>query len=487
MSDLKLAHITFASASFAAESIRRGDITSFELTRHILRRIDRYNPSINAVITIMREEALASAKAADESLKEGSLRGALHGVPITIKDCFEISSVKTTAGSPSRSDYIPRNDSIAVAKLREAGAVIIGHTNVPIMAGDWQSYNAIFGTTNNPWDLERTPGGSTGGGAAALAAGMSFMSLGSDVGGSIRIPAHFCGVYGHRSSINLVSLEGHIPSPPYHPQILWAAGPLARSAEDLKLSLKILGGPAPEESKAYSWTLPLPRGNCLSDYRLGFVIDHVACPLAKDVKNVMLDAVEKLRREGLDIEEGWPEGLDPLEEYDTYRFLMASIYAGFLKDDEYEDKRRQSMIQDGSYESISARSWTAPHKHFQDALKKRMKSRIIWQDYFKTHDAFMLPVSFIPAFSHEHSQPFWNRRLATLQGPRKYEELYFWISFATLPGLPVTVAPIGLSPGGLPVGVQIIGPHLEDATPIDVATKMTDVTGGFKPPPGFKN
>jgi amidase len=335
--------------------------------------------------------------------------------------------------------------------------------------------------------LERTPGGSTGGGAASLAAGISFFSLGSDVGGSIRIPAHFCGTYGHRPSVNVVSLKGHIPSPPYSPQIFWAAGPLARNAEDLKLGLEILGGPTPEESKAYGWTLPPERENYLSDYRLGYVIDHEACPLAKDVKDVMLNAVNKLRKEGLDIEEGWPEGVDPIEEYNTYRFLMASIYAGFLKDEEYEEMQKASMTRDGSYESTLAWAWTAPHKHFQEALKKRMKARVVWQNYFKTHDAFILPVSFISAFAHDHSQPYWNRRLSTLQGQRKYEELFFWVSFATLTGLPSTVAPIGLSSEGLPVGMQIIGPYLEDATPIDIASKIVKLFGGFKLPRDFIN
>ena len=479
-----------SSASEAARAIREREITSSEITEHILKRIDLYNPKLNAIVTLMRKEALERASAADEALRRGEWWGPLHGVPITIKDCFEVSGVRTTAGSPSLKDHVPKNDAVAVARLRAAGAVILGHTNVPIMAGDWQSYNKVFGTTNNPWDLERTPGGSTGGGAAAVAAGLSFLSLGSDIGGSIRIPSHFCGLYGHKPTLNIVPLRGHIPPPPGNPPgpppYLPVAGPLARSAEDLKIALEILGGPDAEDAKAYKWTLPPARGTRLSDYRLGYVLDHSACPVSSDVKHVMKMAVEALDGRVGALEEGWPPGVDPVEQYTTYRFLLASTAAQSLKDDEYEEKRRQAQDQDGSYEPIIANAWTAPHKHFQTADRERMTARALWQESFETHDAFLLPVSFLPAFPHDHRYPFWNRRLPTSEGPRRYEDLLFWISFATLTGLPVTVAPVGRTKDGLPVGIQIIGPYLEDATPIDVAAKMVEFIGGYRPPDDYE-
>lgn len=487
---MELSGLVFSSASEAARAIRERRITSMELTEHILERIELYNARINAIVTLMREEALKRARAADEALRRVELWGPLHGVPITVKDCFEVSGVRTTAGSPSLKDHVPEHDAVAVARLRGAGAIILGHTNVPIMAGDWQSYNKVFGTTNNPWDLERTPGGSTGGGAAAVAAGLSFLSLGSDIGGSIRVPSHFCGVYGHKPTLNVVPLRGHIPpppgSPPGPPPYLPVAGPLARSAEDLKIALEVLGGPDAEDAKAYKWTLPPARGASLSDYRLGYVLDHPACPVSSDIKRVMKAAVEALHGRVGVLEEGWPPGVDPVEQYTTYRFLLASNAAQSLIDDEYEEKRRQAQDQDGSYEPIIARAWTAPHKHFQAEDGKRMAARALWQEFFETHDAFLLPVSFLPAFPHDHSHPFWNRRLPTPEGPRRYEELLFWISFATLTGLPATVAPIGRTRDGLAVGIQIMGPYLEDATPIDVAAKMSEVTGGFRSPEGYQ-
>ncbi|MFW9812521.1 MAG: amidase family protein, partial [Candidatus Thorarchaeota archaeon] len=204
----------FSSAIEVARAIQRGEVSSLELTNRILERIEIYNPSLNAVITLIRDDALDRARAADEALAKGELWGPLHGVPCSVKDTLEMANVLTTAGSPKLATHIPKRDAEVVKRIREAGAVIIGHTNVPPMAGDWQSYNEIFGTTNNPWDHKLTPGGSTGGGAAALAAGLSYLSIGSDWGGSIRIPAHFCGVYGHKPSLNVVPMHGHIPPPP---------------------------------------------------------------------------------------------------------------------------------------------------------------------------------------------------------------------------------------------------------------------------------
>jgi amidase len=478
-------YLAFSSACEAAEAIRRGDVTSVQLVEIILDRIDRFNPALNAVVTLLREEALAVAGEADEALVRGEVWGPLHGVPITIKDCFKTAGVRTTVGSRRFSDYLPEEDAVAVARLRAAGAVIMGHTNVPVRAGDWQSYNKIFGTTNNPWDHGRTPGGSTGGGAAAVAAGLSFFSLGSDVGGSIRVPATFCGVYGHKPSVNVVPLEGYIPASPYSPQLLYVAGPLARSAEDLRLAMEILGGPDTEEAVAYSWSLPPERGSCLTDYRLGYALDHPRCPLSSDVREVMVAALDSLRGEGVDLAEGWPDGIDPVEQYDNYRFLFGSMYARLLKDNAFEETRRRALDQDGNYEAIRDLALTAPHKRFHRALKERMEAREAWMRYFESRDGFLLPVSFLPAFPHDQSQPFYERVLSTPEGPRRYEDLMFWISFATLAGLPATVAPIGRTGEGMPVGVQIVGPYLEDATPIDVAAKMARVVGGFEPPEGY--
>lgn len=481
--------LDFASALAAARAIRRGEVSSVELTTRMLERIERFNPQLNAIVILTQNEALARARAADEARARDEWWGPFHGVPCTVKDTFETAGVRTTAGAPFLSHHVPAKDAAVVARLRAAGAVILGKTNVPLMAGDWQSYNAIFGTTNNPWDVTRTPGGSTGGGAAALAAGLTYLSVGSDIGGSIRVPAHFCGVYGHKPTLNVVPLRGHIPpppgGPPSPPPSLPVAGPLARSASDLKAALEVLGGPDAEEATAYRWSLPPARGSRLSEYRMGVVLDDPLCPVSSDVGEVMAEAIEVLRRAGATVGEGWPKGVVPADQYDTYLYLLNSRFAFRLRDDQIEEVRQRAANQDGTYQAKRALARTAPHKHFLAADSRRMAARAVWQEYFHTHDAFLLPTAFVPAFPHDHSANVDNRVLTTPKGPRQYLDLLFWISFATLTGLPATTAPIGLTRDGLPVGLQIIGPYLEDATPIDLAGKLADVIGGFRPPKGY--
>ena len=298
----------------AADAIRRGEISSVELTTRMLDRIARFNPKLNAIVTLTADAALARAKAADEARGRGEWWGRFHGVPCTVKDTLETAGVRTTAGSPQYASHVPTRDAPIVARLRAAGMVILGKTNVPPMAADWQSANPIFGASNNPWDVTRTPGGSTGGGAAALAAGLTFLEPGSDIGGSIRIPASFCGVYGHKPTLNVIPHRGHIPPPPgllVPPPAMPVVGPLGRSAADLLAAMEVLGGPDGDDARAYRWTLPPARSTRLTDYRLGFVLDDPACPVASDVREVLARAIDGLRRTGVKLEEGWPAGRQP--------------------------------------------------------------------------------------------------------------------------------------------------------------------------------
>jgi amidase len=480
--------LDFASALEAARAIGRGDVSSAELTRRMLDRTKRHNPRLNAIVTLTEDAALARAKAADEARARGEWWGPFHGVPCTVKDTFEVAGVRTTAGSPTLANHVAARDAVVVARLRRGGAVILGKTNVPLWAGDWQSYNAIFGASNNPWDLGRTPGGSTGGGAAALAAGLTYLEPGSDLGGSIRVPAHFCGVYGHKPTLGAVPLRGHVPPPPGVPdvpQLLPVAGPLARSAADLRAAMEVLGGPDEADARAYRWALPAARGTRLGEYRIGFVLDDPRCPVSPDVGEVLARAIDGLGKAGVTLEEGWPKGVVPAEQYDTYFFLLSSMFAFRAQDDRIDELRQRAATQDGSYRAKQAFAWTAPHKHYTAANARRMAARAVWQDYFWTHDAFLLPTAFVPAFPHDHSPNMLDRVLATPKGPREYLDLLFWISFATLAGLPATTAPVGSTRDGLPVGIQIVGPYLEDATPIDVAGRLADVVGGFRPPKGF--
>jgi amidase len=481
--------LTFASALEAASAILKREVSSLELTQELIDRIDRFNPAINAIVTLTREAALERARAADQALARGEVWGPFHGVPITIKDTYEVQGVRSTAGAPQYADHIPERDATVVTRMRAAGAVILGKTNTPTMAADVQTYNDVFGQTNNPWNPDLTCGGSTGGGAAALAAGLTYLSMGSDIGGSIRTPAGFCGVYGHKPTIDVVSREGHIPPPiadrPVPPATLAVAGPLARSAADLRAALQIVGGPDSPHSIAYQWTLPPARKKALSEYKIGYVMDDPLCPVVPEVRAVHENAIDALRKAGADLHEGWPVGVDPNDQYRTYFYLLMAQVAEHLPPEQVDFLRRAAGTGAESMLALRSKAWSDTHVGFKEAEHKRMAARQLWQSYFQDFDAFLMPVTFVPAFPHDHSRIEF-RMLNTSLGRRTYLDLFFWISFASLTGLPATSAPVGRTPDGLPVALQIVGPFLEDATPIDIAERLAGLIGGFTPPPGYE-
>lgn len=480
----------FGTASEAIRAIRSGAISSRELVEHTYKRIKQFNPKVNAFITLLEEPALAQARQADEALARRKSCGPLHGLPILIKDSFETAGIRTTSGSKTLENYIPKEDAVAVGRLRAAGGIIVGKTNLPEFAGDVQTYNQVAGTTNNPWDDRRTPGGSTGGGAAAIAAGFGVLELGSDIGGSIRTPCHFCGVYGHKTSLNIVPRAGHIPPPPGRvaPVIdLGVFGPLARSAQDLALELEIIAGPDSAKAVAYRWKLPPPRRSSLKQYRVGYVLDDPFCPLTPEVAEVHAQAIERLRWSHVELTEGWPAGVDPQKTCDNYFLLLEAFFSTSTTEEQLTLCRNSLESPWAYYAKMRLQGATCSHRDWLAWSALRLKSRTAWQEYFQTHDAFLMPECFTAAFPHNHELSFYERTIPTSQGPRLYGDALRWISFATLAGCPATIAPIGRTKDGLPVGIQIVGPYLEDATPINLAGLMVDIVGGFEPPPGFSS
>jgi amidase len=478
--------LPFASAIDAARAIRDGEISSLELTRLMFERIERYR-SLNAVVTVMQDEALERARAADDARAKRQSWGPLHGVPCTVKDAFDTIGVRTTVGVSALKDYVAATDAVVVERLRRAGAIQLGMTNVPPLLRDYQSANPVFGRTNNPWNLERTPGGSTGGGAAALAAGLGYLSIGSDLAGSIRIPAHFCGVYGHKPSYGVIPERGHIPplpaDRPAPPSGLNVVGPLARTAEDLTLAMEVLGGPDADTAIAYKWSLPPARRKQLAEYRVGYVVDDPFCPVTSEVRSVLASTVDALRKAGTPVREGWPTGIDAMEQWHTYYFLLLSaMAAGEVPDEALPDIRKQAESSNDWRDAALVSAVTSPHKVFLQMQRRQLQARAAWQEYFREYDVFLMPVAFIAAFPHEDRPP---SRLRTADGERPYSDLEAWMALPTLSGLPVTVAPVGRNSSGLPVGIQIVGPYLEDATSIDFAARMADVVGGFVAPQGY--
>src|SRR5499433_973014 len=321
--------IAFASALRAAEAIRSKEVSSVELTRLIFERIDRYNPQLNAFTYQLREEALFQARNADEAQSRGESFGVFHGVPVHVKECFGVAGHPSTWGLVAFRDSKAATNSVVADRLLRAGAVLIGATNVPVALHDWQSYNPIYGTTNNPWDLKRSPGGSSGGSAAALAAGLGYLSVGTDAAGSIRLPAHFCGIYGHKPTLDLVSSKGSLPRgssrPPGFSSLLVVAGPMARSAADLLEVLKVLGGRVDLDAKAWKWELPPARGRSLREFRVGYVLNDPIAPPTPEVEAVLEKAIQSLERAGAMLKPGWPPGVQSAELLDKLPLSLGCL------------------------------------------------------------------------------------------------------------------------------------------------------------------
>src|ERR1700694_3687334 len=261
--------LDFATTTELTRAVRNRTISSRELLDHILARVDQHNPGLNAIVAFDLDRARAAADAADAATTKGDAAGSLHGLPMTVKDVWETEGLVTTSGAPELKDYVPQADALAVGRLKAAGAIIFGKTNTPLYAGDFQTFNDVYGLTNNPWNTSRTAGGSSGGAAAAVAAGLTPLELGSDIGGSIRNPAHFNGGYGLKPSWGVVPSRGHIPGPPGSlvESDVNCNGPLARSLEDLRLALGVVAGPGPED--AAGWRLELEVGPAIDDVRGG--------------------------------------------------------------------------------------------------------------------------------------------------------------------------------------------------------------------------
>jgi amidase len=472
----------YAPAAEVAAAVRKKTISARDLVELAFERIDAVNPALNAVVGDLRKPALARAADADESLAQGRVLGPLHGVPITIKESFAYRGTPNTWGLPDLAHAMSPRTAVAVERLESAGAIVVGKTNVPVMLADWQTSNPLYGTTNNPWNLSRTPGGSTGGGAAAVAAGLGALTIGSDLSGSLRIPAHFCGVYAHKPSLNLISMEGLQPGPwdgsPGPPMDLAVVGPMARDARDLALALDVLAGPDDDDRKAWTWRMPAPRHTRLKDFRIGYIVDDPVAPISSDVRKAYESLVSALREAGAKMSQGWPAGIDLQAAADTYGYLLMSLVTADLTP---RDEARTPKKSGGKGIAKSM-----DHARWLRESQRRLAFRALWQKYFENVDVFLLPASFTAAFPHDHTQPIDTRVLKTTEGMRPYVQDYpYWIFIASLSGLPATVAPVGLTDDGLPVGIQIVAPMWEDATSIEFAALLSEVTGGFAAPPAY--
>ncbi|HSJ97558.1 MAG TPA: amidase [Myxococcota bacterium] len=480
--------VAFRSASVLAAALRRREIGSVELLDLTLARVARWNPALNAIVALDLEAARARARAADEATARGETWGLLHGLPITIKDSIEVAGMPCTSGAPALARHVPAATAPAAQRLIDAGAVVFGKTNLPLYAGDFQSYNDVHGTTNNPWDPTRVPGGSSGGSAAALAAGLCGLELGSDIGGSIRNPSHFCGVYGHKPSYGLVPARGHIPGPPgaRAEADLAVLGPMARSAKDLALALDLLAGPDEPAARAWRVALPAARRGRLADYRVALWLDDPRCPVDAEVGDALQGAVDALARAGVPIH-GELRPVDAGESRACYLQLLYGVFApGFPPAllAAFDAQAPQLDPGDDTLPAHMIRGAAQRHREWQAVNERRHGLRARWEAFFRDFDVLLAPVMPTVAFPHDHSD-IAARTIEVNGKPFPYLEQIYWAGLATVAGLPATAVPIGLGRSGLPVGLQVIGPFLEDRTPLDFAARMAEVVGGFVAPPGY--
>lgn len=451
---------TLWTATEQAAAIARRELGSEELLDLFLARIDQVNGEVNAVCTLAVEPARERARQADAATSRGESWGPLHGLPITIKDAIATAGIRSTGGATQLRDNVPTTDAPAVASLKAAGAIVFGKTNLPEWSGDFQSFNEMFGTTNNPWDLMRTPGGSSGGAAAAVACGMTSFELGTDIGGSVRVPSAFCGVFGHKPSWGLIPTFGYLDEPRSCDGIggvesdINVFGPIARGIDDLALLLDVLARPIAEPLS------PLP--NSLAGLRVAAWIDEPALVIDSEMA-AMLHAtaddlvaagahVERGARPAIDVDAAWKMGTRLIGEATTVH--SADELPGALS-------HRQWMLMD----------------------RERARLRLVWAKFFEGFDVLMCPVTLLPAIEHHQSGNWATRRITVNGADRSYVELEGWPALIGSVYLPSTVVPVGQTAAGLPIGIQIVAPFFKDAVSIKVAALTVDEIGGYVPPP----
>jgi len=478
----------FASATKLAGEIRDRRIGCVELLDFYLARAERHNPGLNAIVVWQVDQARERARAADTALARGERWGPLHGVPMTVKESFNVAGLPTTFGTPLLKNNIAAENAFLIDRLLQAGAVIYGKTNVPYMLADAQSYNDIYGTTNNPWDPARSPGGSSGGEAAALAAGLSALGAGSDIAGSLRNPAHYCGIYAHKPTWGLISTRGHAPPGTMTPTDISVVGPMARHAEDLDLAMRTLAGPDLLQRAAWRVELPPPRRRRLGDFRVAVWASSPRCRIDASVSELFDRAVAAIARTDATIDDAARPAIADEEHHRLFMLLLRAATASRMRD---EDFARQQEIaatisdDDMSDRAAVARGATLMHRAWGSANEARTKLRYAWHEFFTRFDVLLTPVAATAAFPHDHN-PNRDERVVDVNGKLvPYAEQLFFAGLASLSYLPATAAPIGLTAGGLPAGLQIIGPESEDPTTIEFARLLAAELGGFVPPPQY--
>ena len=476
---------TFLPATRLAAMLRAREIGCRELLDHYIARVERLDSRINAVVVRDFERARARAAKLDNAADRSA---PLFGVPMTIKESFNIAGLPTTWGVPAYRDSIAGSNALAVDRFLDAGAVLFGKTNVPLMLADWQSYNAIYGTTNNPWNPALSPGGSSGGSAAALAAGLTGIEAGSDIGSSIRNPAHYCGVYGHKPTWGICpplgqSLAGNVAQAD-----ISVIGPLARSADDLAVALDVMAGPEDIEN-GWKLDLPPPRATTFKGLRVAMMTDHPLSEVDASITGKLTELADLLRREGASVSMTARPDFDLAQGHRLYIEMLRATTsartdaAAMLH---WIAEARRLPFDDASYYAMMARGITMSHRDFLVGNEQRQRMRRAWAAFFRDWDVFLCPAAASPAQPHDQEGERWERSITVNGHSVPATDQMFWAGLSCFYLLPATAAPLGVSPEGLPVGVQIVGAQYADRTTIQLAKLLETAWQGFVAPPGWE-
>ena len=476
------------SAIAIAAGIRDGRFSSLEIVDAAIARIENAGKALNAVVVPRFAQARAEADAADRARAAGERLGALHGVPITIKESFDVAGLPTTVGHTTRTSHRAAAHAAAVERLVRAGAVVLGKTNVPKDLADWQSFNDVYGVTRNPWSPEHSPGGSSGGSAAALAAGLSALELGSDIAGSIRVPAAYCGVYGMKPTFGVVPMRGHGHDALGAASDILVAGPLARSAADLELAFDLVAGA--DEAGFGGWSLSLPAETRTHprEFRIALVTGDREFPVDGSIRRALQELAACLKGQGAGVD------LDPAlpiasrEHYELFIALLRGATSARLEPaqiDALAAKAQTFAATDRGYDALMHRGLSIRHRDWLAANERREALRHGWRRFFSTYDALICPVTTTAAFPHMIGVPKIEQFFDVDGMKRTAADNYYWIGIPALCYLPAAAIPIGQTASGLPVGAQVVGPEFGDKRCLRLARLIETAFHGFKPPPAF--
>jgi amidase len=456
--------VAVAPAVDLASAIRTKELSSVELLDAYLDRIERLDGAINAVVTLDIDRARIACTAADKATLTDAELGPLHGLPVTIKDAIAVEGVRSTGGATELADHVPTADAPAVARLKAAGAIVFGKTNVPRWSADVQTTNELFGTTNNPWDLDCTPGGSSGGAAAAVACGFTAFELGTDIGGSIRFPAHFCGVFGLKPTYGIVPQDGylsHVGGGTVDVDIN-VFGPITRSAPDLDLVLGVLTDRGTDPRDGWYLELPLSPLKGVEGLRVATWFDEPGFPVEQGYRAVLGSLADRLADGGAHVGPAHPPaGMG--EQFELFVDLLGA-----------------AMSPSAPPGSAS----TLPHRRWLELVERRAALRAEWADWFEHWHCLLCPVAPTAAIPHDASMPASSRMIDVGGLARPYLEIAAWTGVVGNMGLPAAVAPIGSTPTGLPVGVQVVTPSFRDRRAIQIAATISRLSGGGYMSPG---